>query len=72
MELGCCSIVVLDASGKYLDQVGGNGSGLHDGSFEEAAFLRPQGLAFCSKTGVLYVADTENHALRKVPYVTHS
>jgi hypothetical protein len=34
-----------------------------DGSFEGAALNRPQGLAFSPRHGVLYVADTENHAV---------
>lgn len=47
-------------------QVGGNGAGLADGSFEAAAFNRPQGLAYAASTGLLYVADTESHALREI------
>lgn len=60
-------IVITDLQGKYIDHIGGNGPLLKDGSFDEAAFNRPQGLAFSAKAGALYVADTENHALRKVP-----
>ncbi|KAJ0037389.1 hypothetical protein Pint_22659 [Pistacia integerrima] len=43
--------------------------GLCDGSFEEATttFNRPQGLAYNAKKNILYVADTENHALSIVP-----
>ena len=47
-------------------QIGGNGAGLRDGSPAEAAFFAPQGLAYCRRLNVLYVADTENHALREV------
>ncbi len=35
-----------------------------DGDFKAATFNRPQGT--CLFEGVLYVADTENHALRAV------
>jgi NHL repeat len=47
-------------------QVGCGAPALKDGSYAEAAFRRPQGLAYCAKRDVLYVADTENHALREV------
>ncbi|XP_031280340.1 protein SUPPRESSOR OF QUENCHING 1, chloroplastic-like [Pistacia vera] len=45
--------------------------GLRDGSFEEATatFNRPQGLAYNAKKNILYVADTENHALREIDFV---
>lgn len=58
--------MITDLSGKFLEEVGGNGAGLRDGSFREAAFNRPQGLAYSPQQNLLYVADTENHALRQV------
>jgi len=58
--------VICDLSGQYLDQIGGNGPALRDGSFDSAAFNRPQGLAYSKRHGSLYVADTDNHALREV------
>lgn len=61
-----CRIVICDLSGKYIDQVGGNGPTLRDGGFDSAAFNRPQGLAYSARRARLYVADTENHALREV------
>ena len=63
---GGCRIVICGLTGQYIDQIGGNGAALKDGAFDSAAFNRPQGLAFSSKRGCLYVADTENHALREV------
>ncbi len=39
-------------------------SGFKDGTFAGARFRRPQGLALAK--GMLYVADTENHAIRRV------
>jgi hypothetical protein len=42
------------------------GAGLRDGGFDTAAFNRPQGVAYSPSGDALYVADTENHALRKV------
>jgi thiol-disulfide isomerase/thioredoxin len=44
--------------------IGSGDEGLKDGSFAAAAFFRPQGLALDGET--LYVADTENHAVRAV------
>lgn len=61
-----CRIVVTSLMGKFIDQIGGNGSLLRDGTFKEAALNRPQGLAYSSLADALFVADTENHALRKV------
>ncbi|KAF5199714.1 Nhl repeat-containing protein [Thalictrum thalictroides] len=58
-------IVVTDLNGNFIVQIGSTGEeGLQDGSFDEATFNRPQGLAYNSKKNLLYVADTENHALR--------
>jgi sugar lactone lactonase YvrE len=60
-------IIVADAStGAYIAQYGGNGSGLRDGPGTEACFNRPQGLAYDAASDRLYIADTENHALRSV------
>lgn len=61
-------ILAADLSGRFLAQVGGNGSGLVDGPAERAAFNRPQGLAYCNNTDRLYVADTESHAVRCVDW----
>jgi hypothetical protein len=44
--------------------IGGKEKGLRDGSLQEALFNSPQGVA--SHGHELFVADTENHALRKV------
>lgn len=49
-----------------MAQVGGNGPLLQDGALESAAFNRPQGLALDPARKALYVADTENHAVRCV------
>ncbi|NXV79529.1 NHLC2 protein, partial [Atlantisia rogersi] len=42
----------------------GPNSGRRDGRFSEAAFNSPQGIAI--KNNVIYVADTENHLIRKI------
>ncbi|KAI3423812.1 hypothetical protein D9Q98_009648 [Chlorella vulgaris] len=59
-------IVVTDAKGRFLEAIGCGAPGLVDGGYEEAALYRPQGVAYSLKRNVLYVADTENHALREV------
>ena len=46
----------------------GNGKkALNDGSLTECSFSCPQGMAY-HPSGVLYVADTENHCIRKVRF----
>ncbi len=57
-------IVVADLAGKLQDVIGGGQLGEADGDFAHASFNHPQGMALEGKT--LYVADTENHMLRKV------
>lgn len=51
--------------------IGGKKLGFKDGSLENAEFNNPQGLVFLNKN-VLFVADTENHAIRKVDLLTNS
>ncbi|VYS49318.1 unnamed protein product [Arabidopsis thaliana] len=63
-------IIVTDLEGNFIVQIGSTGEeGFQDGSFEDAAFNRPQGLAYNAKKNLLYVADTENHALREIDFV---
>lgn len=54
-----------DGYGGMLARVIGSGQpGLRDGSIREASFNHPHGLGL--RDGALYVADTENHAVRAV------
>lgn len=57
-------IVIADLSGNITRRIGTGRSGKKDGSLEEAEFFRPQGLCFHGQT--IWVADTENHLIRKV------
>jgi thiol-disulfide isomerase/thioredoxin len=57
-------VIVTDLSGKILHTIGSGKAGLEDGNFSEASFFRPQGVAW--KDDLIFVADTENHALRKI------
>lgn len=57
-------IMVTDMSGKIMYEVGSGRRGFEDGYFKTCSFFRPQGVAW--KGNVLFVADTENHAIRKI------
>lgn len=57
-------IVVSTLDGKLLDVIGNGRIGAKDGSYADASFDHPQGMALDGQT--LYVADTENHLLRTV------
>ncbi|KAG5232309.1 NHL repeat-containing protein [Salix suchowensis] len=64
-------IVITDLDGNFIAQIGSSEEeGLRDGSFDDATFNRPQGLAYNAKKNILYVADTENHALREIDFVS--
>ncbi|KAI3440505.1 Thioredoxin domain-containing protein, partial [Psidium guajava] len=66
-------IVVTDLDGNFIVLIGSTGEeGLRDGNFDEVTFNRPQGLAYNPKKNILYVADTENHALREINFVSET
>ncbi len=58
-------IVVTDLEGRVLEVIGNGRPDLQDGTFESASFFRPQGLTLVDEN-TLYVADTQNHAIRRV------
>lgn len=57
-------VVASLADGNVELVIGGGEPGLADGDFETATFNHPQGMALDDR--YLYVADTENHAIRRV------
>lgn len=57
-------IVIAGLDGKLLDVIGSGAIGEKDGDFAKATFDHPQGMVLHGDD--LYVADTENHMLRKV------
>jgi thiol-disulfide isomerase/thioredoxin len=57
-------IVIATKEGKVLDVAGAGEIGAADGSFADATFNHPQGMAL--EGDLLYVADTENHLLRRL------
>jgi sugar lactone lactonase YvrE len=61
------ALLVVDLSAKTVNLVAGSSlqSGLIDGQGAEARFNQPTGLAF-DQAGNLYIADTQNNAIRKM------
>ncbi len=55
-------ILICNLDGKVEEVIGAGEQGFENGSFHKARFHAPQGLAI--DNGLLYIADTENHALR--------
>ena len=48
----------------FQHTIGSSERGIKDGSFQEAQFSSPQGLVH--QDNFLYIADTNNHAVRRV------
>lgn len=61
-------IVITKLDGTLVDTIGASDVGAADGAFDKATFYRPQGLALAGDS--LYVADTENHLIRRVDLKT--
>jgi DNA-binding beta-propeller fold protein YncE len=59
-------VLVTDLEGRVQEVIGRGQIGLADGPFDQAQFHQPQGLALAADGKTLYVADTENHAIRTV------
>ncbi len=57
-------IVIANMDGTIQALAGTGKPGAEDGPFAEAGFRHPQGVAF--HNGSLYVADTENHLIRRL------
>ncbi len=57
-------IVITDLDGQTQATIGSGAEGFADGSYATAAFNHPQGMELVGDA--LYVADTENHAIRRV------
>jgi len=62
-------IIITDLDGNLEEIIGSGKAGQRDGSFENAQFFHPQGLALIGDN--LYIADTENHLIRKVDLSEH-
>ena len=57
-------ILITDPQGQVLETIGSGQSGRQDGSYAQARFDDPQGLAKSQDS--LYVADRGNHVIRKI------
>jgi len=57
-------IVITKLDGTLIETIGTGAHGAEDGDYNRASFNRPQGLALDGDS--LYVADTENHLIRRV------
>lgn len=63
-------IMIINSNGKIIYKIGGkSNNGFVDGDFKTARFDSPQGVTFLDEHTV-YVADTENHAIRKICLTT--
>ncbi|XP_076242212.1 NHL repeat-containing protein 2 [Calliopsis andreniformis] len=63
-DTGNNRILVTDTMGNLKHVIGGFNPGFRDGDFETAKFNAPQGV--CTLGSSIYVADNENHAIRKI------
>jgi thiol-disulfide isomerase/thioredoxin/DNA-binding beta-propeller fold protein YncE len=57
-------IVIAKLDGTLVDVIGTGAHGMVSGSFADSSFFRPQGMALDGDN--LYVADTENHLIRRI------
>lgn len=59
-------VIIADLNGRVIERIGSGARGLKDGTFEQSQFFRPQGICFDPRADLIYVADTENHAIRLI------
>jgi len=64
-DTGNHRVLLINDEGIVNAKVGTGTSGLQDGAYAQAQFNAPQGLCWHGDE-CLYVADTENHSIRKV------
>jgi sugar lactone lactonase YvrE len=69
-DTGHNRIVAADFEGNVSQVVGHGEPGFADGEKAEARFDHPQGMALSADGTRLYVADTENHAIREIALAT--
>jgi DNA-binding beta-propeller fold protein YncE len=58
-------VIVADPTGEVISIIGTGKQGSSDGAFNQVEFNNPQGLAFDEDKNLLYVADTDNHLIRR-------
>ena len=62
-------VVILSLAGAVQEIIGSGHRALADGDYKTAEFFRPQGICYDAARNALYIADTENHAIRKIDLV---
>ncbi|WGF89138.1 thioredoxin-like domain-containing protein [Marinivivus vitaminiproducens] len=67
-DAGHHQVVVVDDDGAEVRRFGSGRPGLEDGGPGDACFQSPQGLV--AAAGAIFVADTGNHALRRIDLAT--
>ena len=60
-------VVASIEDGRVLEVIGSGQADLKDGAFDAACFNHPQGMALDGDS--LYIADTENHAIRRADLI---
>jgi DNA-binding beta-propeller fold protein YncE len=65
-DAGNNRILIMDEYGSVINCIGSSIEGNTDGDFSFCSFNNPQGIAFDKRDNVLYVADQNNHSIRKV------
>ena len=66
-DTGNNRVVLVTKDGMVKKTIGGSKAGWKEGGSREACFNAPQGVRYLD--GELFVADTENHIIRKVSSV---
>lgn len=69
-DTGHNRIIQTNLDGAEPVVIGSGAEGFEDGEAERVSFNRPQGM--CLEGGTLYVADTENHAIRAIDLKDHT
>ena len=61
-------VIIASLDGTVQDVIGDGAIGTKDGSFAEAEFNHPQGMALDNENDgdALYICDTENHLIRRI------
>lgn len=65
-DTGHNRLVITSLSGTIQQVIGEGSAGLKDGDLATAQFFHPQGLRYDATRDALFVADLDNHAIRKV------
>lgn len=68
-DTGNHRILIIHSNGNVIAKIGGKVNGFVDGNFDVARFDSPQGVTFCGEH-LVFVADTENHAIREINLLT--